>query len=339
MNRDLKIDIAKGLAIWAVVAGHLIPKGILIWKIIYIFHIPFFFMVSGYFHQVEPGEIKYLKKKIISFLVPYLTYLLIFSLPSIFLSIYNLIQSPSYDSISSFLKYLFKLIYGGQALGGDIAVFWFITCLFLTGQVFNFISLRLKDKKLIIVVALVFYILAFFNQKYPSYWVLPWSANVVLCSFLFYCFGAFYGQYIFQKKNNYILFLSIIICSLSLILMKFGYRINFDMKYINYGTFIISPLAAIAWIKILIVFSDFLATQNRLKPFLVFAGTASITVMFLHEFFHYRLADWCNKWPWFMTFVIFTICCMFHFIFQKNILSRAFLLGSRKDFERVLTSQ
>ncbi|MEL6814630.1 MAG: acyltransferase family protein [Cyanobacteria bacterium J06598_3] len=72
--RNTQIDIARGLAIFSVVYGH-IATGLLS-KTIYLFHMPFFFMVSGYFHKVEPQEGKYLKKKGLSLLVPYFMYFL-----------------------------------------------------------------------------------------------------------------------------------------------------------------------------------------------------------------------------------------------------------------------
>lgn len=47
--RYSSLDIAKGLGIILVVLGHIIPENIWARSIIYSFHMPLFFLISGFF--------------------------------------------------------------------------------------------------------------------------------------------------------------------------------------------------------------------------------------------------------------------------------------------------
>lgn len=49
MERDLSIDIMKGIGICAVIAGHTFLNTI--HNLIYSFHMPLFFILSGYFYK------------------------------------------------------------------------------------------------------------------------------------------------------------------------------------------------------------------------------------------------------------------------------------------------
>jgi fucose 4-O-acetylase-like acetyltransferase len=62
-------DIAKGLGILAVILGHChLPEEV--WNSIYSWHMPIFFVISGYFYRIQPFEIL-IKKKFNSLLKPY----------------------------------------------------------------------------------------------------------------------------------------------------------------------------------------------------------------------------------------------------------------------------
>src|SRR6478672_13285356 len=171
MSRDTQIDIAKGLVIFAVVAGH-ITSGTTS-QVIFLFHMPFFFIVSGYLHKVDLQENRYLKNKAQSLLLPYFIYLLLFSAPSIFSLSAELVTHPSVDTILPLLRHLGKLIYGGELLKGVLGIFWFVTCLFLTQQLFNFVKVRVKSTKTIMSIAASLYVVSFLNQISPKHLAFP----------------------------------------------------------------------------------------------------------------------------------------------------------------------
>ena len=193
-NRDLPIDIAKGIAIFSVVLAH-IDTGLKS-QIIYLFHMPFFFITSGYFHRIDRDEIGYLRKKCTSLLVPYFVYLLIFNIPLIFEFSIEALQGPSVETFKILFGYLARLLHGGYLLKGSVGVFWFVTCLFLTQQLFNFIGVRVNNEKRLFAIAIALYIVSMMDQLSPGHLVLPWAANVVFGAFFFYALGSIYGEQI-----------------------------------------------------------------------------------------------------------------------------------------------
>lgn len=61
-ERDLTIDITKGITIFLMVWGHSI-FGTFAWEKIYLFHMPLFFFISGFFFK-NMSFVSYLKKQI-----------------------------------------------------------------------------------------------------------------------------------------------------------------------------------------------------------------------------------------------------------------------------------
>lgn len=331
-GRDVDIDIAKSIGIISVVVGHLVsgfPS-----SAAFLFHMPFFFIISGYLHKVEAQELVFLKKKIISLLVPYFSYLFILRLPAILSLFAQFFRNPSESSITSLFNLFWRSFYGGQLLAGTFGVFWFVTCLFLTQQTFNLIRKRLSNSWTLFI-AFLLYSAAALNQSTDySKLAFPWAVNVVLCSFLFYSIGSIYGELILKHSNNFISMASLAISTIALSLVFSGRTdFIFDMKNANYGVFFISPLFALAIAKSLCVLFRYLCQNNLLTIVLSFVGQASITIMFLHQFFYLKLPGLTSNFPWLMTVILIILCCILHKLFSKNPWSRGFLLGSRQDLE------
>lgn len=77
IQRDKTIDIAKGIGIITVVWGHM-AQACPIREEIYLFHMPLFFMLSGYFYKDGNSSfIDVLKKRIQSYLVPYIIFFIL----------------------------------------------------------------------------------------------------------------------------------------------------------------------------------------------------------------------------------------------------------------------
>lgn len=53
MERNRTLDNAKGIGILLVIAGHLFTKGTIPFMYIFAFHMPLFFIISGYLMNVE----------------------------------------------------------------------------------------------------------------------------------------------------------------------------------------------------------------------------------------------------------------------------------------------
>ena len=128
MNRSTEMDIAKGIGIIFVVAGHLQILGhISGW--VHMFYMSLFFMISGYFFRS-----KSISKSINNVLVPYFFFGILSSL----------VYYGFNHNASGFFSDLFSLICGGTAPFYRItpsSTLWFLSALF----VMNIISSLLEN--------------------------------------------------------------------------------------------------------------------------------------------------------------------------------------------------
>lgn len=183
-NRKEYIDIARGIAIILMAIGHLGLKNSLT-QIIYSFHMPLFFVLSGMTIKHESDLRRYLNKRIKRLVVPYLLFALIFSNPEFTAWIYVLYGSR--NSIS---------------LAGSSTPLWFLPCLFVADFIFQLL-LRLHKyagggiTKCFItfistcVLAILGLLLSRVNVIRLG---LPLSLDIALIALPFMCFGWLIGQ-------------------------------------------------------------------------------------------------------------------------------------------------
>ncbi|MEL6816205.1 MAG: acyltransferase family protein, partial [Cyanobacteria bacterium J06598_3] len=237
------------------------------------------------------------------------------------------------ETAKGFVKYIYQLTYGGTTLTGTTGVFWFITCLFVTQQLFNFISNRIHSRKAMVLISLGLYAASCLVQPFiPDYFAVPWSANAVGCAFLFYATGALYGQFLFKEQNNKteknLRLAAIAITIFSIELLSLGVDLSFGMKHGYYGYFVLSPLAAFGLIKLLMVSSAWLAEEKWLCTSLSFMGGASLTIMYIHRLIEYNLPKFLQGSPLFEAAVITLACCLLHSLFLQSTVSKALMLGA-----------
>lgn len=174
VSRNEKIDILRGVLILLVVVGHSVEENSLIKNMIFLFHMPAFYMIAGMLIKVERFNCTYVLKKAKRLLLPYCFYTMI----TMFLT--------GTIGVRSSLRYL----YGGRKVTG---VFWFSTCLFLSLIIFQFILNNLNDKKIkcfLVIGAIagigesILSVLAVL--KIPD---LPWNIDVCLMALVYMAIG------------------------------------------------------------------------------------------------------------------------------------------------------
>ena len=310
MDRKEWIDIMKGIGIICVVAGHAysgITK-----QIIFLFHMPLFFFLGGYLFKTRVNTLQYFKDKLIHLIVPYISFLIILYFPFF-------IPFSNNPEASNWLKYFIIPIIGGQLLSNIVGVFWFITCFFLTQQLFNFLILKLSILKLKILITL-FLAISYINSiLFPFFW-LPWSINVIFAALPIFYIGYYLKTKDFKINTILILFLSIIVIMSTLYLTSNTY----DMKYGNYGIPIITLISSITLILLIKTIAIRFQKIKFLSIPLASTGKASMTIMYLHIPIKYLLT--------FVFVFSLLISFLFHFIFLKSTFTRGLLLGSKKDF-------
>ena len=189
IQRNKTLDLAKGIAISLMVIGHCYSGENYVLCVIYAFHMPFFFIVSGilYGERWSQGITFEFKKTAKKLLVPYY---LAESLFAAFLSV----LSKSDNVVKTFSNYLFHSI---MPLVGVTAT-WFLPCMLITLCLFVLISKLIRNEKVQIC---VFSALFLVGLVFPSP---PRVLVPLLRSFIgigFFTAG-YFGRVLFQKKSK-----------------------------------------------------------------------------------------------------------------------------------------
>lgn len=218
------IDFGKGFTIFLVVLGHVLlgmfQSGrfsetennvmFLFVEIFYIFHMPVFFALSGYFFKTFDTTSDYLKSmrnKIISLGIPYIVF-------SVVMFVMKKIGSGTVrneTSVSALLG-IYK---------HPIEHLWFLYILFGIFALFGFLSIFIKDKKILFGIAVCGYIVANFFPIpiYIIHRTLVWSPMFFIGSLLkgkklskntfwisitaFAIYIAFWSKFNFDVRINY----------------------------------------------------------------------------------------------------------------------------------------
>ena len=183
-DRDIRMDVVKGIGIILVVIGHA-KRSTLLGKMIYGFHMPLFFILAGMFYHKEKweklGVEELIRSRAKSYLIPY------FTMASINLVLNAIDEIAVCDNFSNWVDtqvyHVGWIVYatGLSKLSPNCSPLWFLPCLFLSYVIFYFV-VRLKMGNQIgvcvMLVALnkmVFMVLPKITPK-----VLPWHIDTAL---------------------------------------------------------------------------------------------------------------------------------------------------------------
>lgn len=192
MNRVDWIDIAKGLGMLAVVWGHICCEG---WSndLVYSFHIPLFFFLSGLVFNGKKHRdfFQFLKNRARRLLLPYFIYSVITWLFWVLFTRYS--GKPCDDYLSPLLQTFVAQGSGGY-LVHNVAL-WFIPCLFCVELIFYPIG-KCESKWVrlfcCIAIAGIGMILEHtFGKAYLN--TMPWNLDSAFMAMPFYCVGNMVG--------------------------------------------------------------------------------------------------------------------------------------------------
>lgn len=180
------IDIAKGIGILAVVWAHILVKGVS-HEIIYAFHMPLFFFLSGMLFRPDKYEnfFSFVKAKTKRLIIPYLVYsILTWAVWVVFRSI----RGEDYDFFKPLLQTL--LAQGSGAYLVHNSALWFIPCLFAVELIY-YGFVQMKEWATIafcVFMSVVGSVLMFlYGDNYLQ--IMPWNLDAALFALPFYCAG------------------------------------------------------------------------------------------------------------------------------------------------------
>ena len=178
------LDVTKGIGILLVVWAHILLVGVS-HKLIYAFHMPLFFFVSGLLFNKDKYDIiaLFLRQRFKRLLVPYLVYSLVSW------AIWAGFRFLREDEVDSFFKPLFQVILA-QGSGEFIvynSVLWFVPCLFVV-EVMYYVFSRFNEWVALVLCFLTAGVGTLLVYLYGSdyLFILPWNLDAAFFALPFY---------------------------------------------------------------------------------------------------------------------------------------------------------
>lgn len=275
------VDVARGIGIILVIYGHTLGSSGHRY-LIYSFHMPLFFFLSGLVFRSREGESykQSLVKDIKRIMIPYF----IFAFASLIL--WFIILPPEGQNLNSIFKQLIGIIYGNASHGylAINTVLWFLPCLFITKQIFWFLS---KLPRNILALSLIlFSIIGYISSLYFSNLRFPYGFETALTGIVFFGMG-YLWNYLPEKVNinidKYIIFL----CSIFVFTTVYFADLNFqiyglqvDMRLNRLNNYFYFYIAAISGILTTIFLSKII-DKNKVLEYL---GRNTMPLFIWHYF-------------------------------------------------------
>lgn len=266
-TRNRKIDCLKGIAIIAMIIGHLHPS---FRGIIYSFHMPLFFVVAGYFYKPVP-VMTGIKKDTKRLLLPYIV-ISIFTVGCWYVFKYNGLWETIYHGLVAIVwangYYHMSPMWGHM---DSIGAIWFLVAMFWSKTIFNVVFTLCRNVIFTGICSVVFTAVAIILDN--GYINLPFGIVTGMSALTFYYIG-----YVlrlvngFERMNVFYALVCIVVWYYSL---RYGYL---EMSFVAYTPPILAMAGAVAATMLLYWSLSFF--RFRIIPI---AGEMSLAVLCIHK--------------------------------------------------------
>lgn len=213
-------------------------------------------------------------------MIPYF----VFALAS--LALWFIILPPENQNLDSVFKQLIGILYGNASHGylAINTVLWFLPCLFLTKQIFWFLSKL--PKNLLVISLLAFSIIGYLSSLYFSNLRFPYGLETALTGIVFFGFGYlwnFIPEKINIKIDRYIIFLTTIFVFTTVYFADLNFQIyglQIDMRLNRLNNYFYFYIAAISGILGTIFISKIIE-KNKILEYL---GKNTMPLFIWHYF-------------------------------------------------------
>lgn len=266
MRRIDYMDTAKGIAMLAVILGHITTNKIRV--ILFVFHLPVFFIISGYFFHPQTNFKSFLIKKAKSYLIPYV-------FASVVIAIFRTVRSdnPEYTAYHNLIRFVFQYRY---------STLWFLSALFV-GEIIFWILYTLSKKNIrLLAITCITLSTCFILFDEFLHFAVPWNIDTAFIIQIFLFMG------FFLKERNCIKLLSsnkiiaiIAFAFIGLITTICNYILcgqTFEMCESHYGVFPLTIVAACTTSLAIIL----LSTLINIRP-LRWLGKNTMTFFAFHQ--------------------------------------------------------
>lgn len=273
------IKMVKGIGILLVVLGHTKTP---LSTVIYTFHMPLFFCVSGYlfnYAKWHENGIAFVKRKTCRLLVPYFVSCLLIFYPFWFFVGRHFGEDvdANYSPIGEFFGIFFANGFD-QWMAFNIPL-WFLPCLFLATVIFWVINSISRQN--IGIMAILCIVLSVAGYTIKTYTILPWGCDIAMVVQVFMFVGLLLRKYNFD--NKFLCFISILIFVIAIIING---RVDTNSR--NYQLLPVYYAGGISGTIVMLYISNALTRlkdtilYNTIKKFLSFCSANSIMIMMFH---------------------------------------------------------
>lgn len=321
------IDIAKGIGILLVVLGHLSVNGQVIRTIVYSFHMPLFFTISGFLYK-QKDFASTLKGGFKKLIVPIIFFMNFDTVLTLILCRFGIFDPVGFkDVIKCFL------LLGGTLKNSPI---WFLLVLFLCNT-FQYFSCKNK----IVTVSVI--IISFFVSLFSVYvgTGMCWYVAFFPCMFFFECgyiFRKYKSSNIVKNSGNFNFKTYYIIPIIIIWLLATYLNGVVDIVWIEYGrSFLLLTVTGLAGSYLLVRFSKFIEAFKFSNIFILF-GKNSMFILLTHyyitKYIIPKMFNVINAQPYQHKWYVEILLCIFlafcYFILFKILNSLKTYMKNRK---------
>jgi fucose 4-O-acetylase-like acetyltransferase len=264
------VDYAKGIGIVLVVYGHVLrglnTSGMSVNaqffeasdKILYSFHMPLFFLLSGLFVEkwLIKGMTRGIKEKVVTLLFPYFLW-------TIMQGSINVVLSKVTNNSISWGEVFTKVWYQ------PLWQFWYLYVLFLSFLV-CYVLRKLMPLNIVLIVSALFY----FAVPYVDFWV----SKSFMGNFFFFILGAYLMNLNLDKIEKKVYKTKYFILSIaSFLALSSLYLLNLTLL----NSSIFNLILGLAGINLVITLSVFISKQKYFG-FIKYLGTTSLAIYLIH---------------------------------------------------------
>lgn len=286
------IDIAKGICILSIIAGHYGNE--IADKIVFSFHLTIFFMLSGYTLKVTNINKSYLEKKFNRLMIPYF-------LTGFFCIIMSLLNSILFYKDASILtltgiisKLLGEIFFASGSITsfglidwqGRIGAIWFLPALFFALIMVQCILKKTQDPRKTLFLGIILFLSSYCSACFI--W-LPFSLQSAMFSVLFILLGFYMKEYeILSKITKFQIVISILILVISFFLnISKVFFVSASAQSLTISC-VCSLIISLGLMKTCV-----LIKKNQILEFL---GRNSLTILCVHLFELNTLSIWYSKY-------------------------------------------
>lgn len=267
-KRDITFDLMKGIAILAMLCGHcVIPE--FLHHFIYMWHMPLFFMVSGYFFYVKPWK-KSLESSIRGLMVPYVITCGIVLIVSLVLSM-DISEKVIFGTIG-----ISSAWFGSDAMVGydGNGPLWFLLALFWCRIIYDALSRMILNKWLF---GGAVFCLSVLSVMIGSKYYVPFYLAHGMAALIFYYVGNIAHNMNIEKSECKIWCSLLMLC-----FVAFGMFIGEPYFYALYFPNWLGNVLAAICASGVIYYICRLCGNNKLMAWLAYVGRMSLLLLSVH---------------------------------------------------------